>query len=251
MAVRQNGECQVSKTPIILCHESTWPGFSIFSPTDWGTKSRPIILSCAANYGLLLFDAKLIERVFNNAQALCQPRFDDLQKQWQAAKWNVASCTYLVDVPEVHLSIHAFLSATKTFLDIFVQLFYSEGVVGNEIHGFHSKGDAVGAKVLSTLENNAKGSKKHIAESINELICEHKKLWIDGVVEARNQLTHPQLGLSRAMFGLDLYEANGELMLGKVLKPSFRGEDFSLYARNTLSRLEAFSVKCMDYLKAK
>jgi hypothetical protein len=251
MSTKHNGECQTGKTPLILCHETTWPGFSLFSPNEWGSKSRPIILSSAANYGLILYCTRLIESVFSKAEALCQPMFDNLQNQWKKSKWKAASCTYLVDAPEVHLSIHAFLSATKTFLDIFVQLLYSEEVVNIEIHGFHKKGDAVGGKVLGMLENNVQGPKKHIAENIHGLIREHKKLWIDSVVEARDQLTHPQLGLSCVMLSLDLYEANGELILGKVQVPTFRGEVFSVFARNTLSMLETFSIKCMDYLKGK
>jgi hypothetical protein len=236
--------------PVILCHENTWPAFSIFNPNDWSGKSKPIIHSCAANYGFLLYGVTKIESIFSKANSLCQPRFDNLAAQWSTSKWDVSSCIYLVDIPEAHLSIHAFLSTVKTFLDIFVQLIHSERVVHDEIHGFHKKGDNVGAKLLRMLSNNAQEPKKHAAMLIHDLICEHKKVWIDDVVNARDSFIHPERGLIKVMFGLDLYEANGELRLGRILKPSFDNEDFDIYARNTLSRLEGFSIKCIEYLKS-
>jgi hypothetical protein len=240
----------VPNIPMILCHESTWPAFSIFNPNDWSGKSKSIIHSCAANYGFLVYGVKKIESIFSGANSLCQPWFNDLEARWKASKWDVSSCIYLVDIPEAHLSIHAFLSTVKTFLDIFVQLIHSERVVHDEIHGFHKKGDNVGAKLLRTLSNNAQRSKKRVAMLIHDLICDHKKVWIDAVVNARDSLIHPERGLTKVMFGLDLYEADGELRLGRIFKPSFNDEDFDIYARNTLSRLKEFSVKCIEYLKS-
>lgn len=236
--------------PVILCHESTWPAFSIFNPNDWSDKSKPIIDSCAANYGLLIYGVSKIENIFAKANDLCQPRFDGLVAQWKASKWDVSSCMYLVDIPEAHLSIHAFLSTVKTFLDIFVQLIHSEGIVHNEIRGFHRGGNNVGAKLLHMLSNNAQESKKHVAIHIHELLCDHKNIWIDDAVNARDSFIHPEQGLTKVMFGLKLYEANGELKIDRILKPSFKDEDFDIYAKNTLSMLEEFSVKCIEYLKS-
>ncbi len=237
------------KIPMILCHESAWPAFSVFNPNDWGGKSKPIIHSCAANYGLLVYGVTKIEGIFARADSLCQPRVDDLMVQWKTSKWDPSSCMYLVDIPEAHLSIHAFLSTAKTFLDVFVQLVRSEGLVHDEIHGFHKKGDNVGAKLLQVLSKNAHKQKKHAAMLIHDLICDHKKIWIDDVVNSRDSFVHPERGLAKVMFGLDLYEADGELKLGRILKPSFNDEDFDVYARKTLSMVEAFSVKCIEYLK--
>ena len=36
---------------------------------------------------------------------------------------------------------------------------------------------------------------------------------------------------------------------GRILKPSFNNEDFDAYAHKTLSMVEAFSMKCIEYLK--
>jgi hypothetical protein len=242
-------DSMASKIPVILSHESAWQAFSVFNPNDWRGRSKPIINSCAANYGLLVYGVAKIESIFGAADSLCQPRVEDLVAQWKASKWDVSSCMYLVDIPEAHLSIHAFLSTAKTFLDVFVQLIRSEGLVSDEIHGFHKKGDNVGARLLHVLSKNAHKPKKHAAMLIHDLICEHKKIWIDDVVNGRDSLIHPEQGLAKVMFGLELYEADGELRLGRILKPSFNDEDFDTYARKTLSMVEAFSKKCMEYLK--
>ena len=88
------------KIPMILCHESAWPAFSVFNPNDWSGKSKPIIHSCAANYGLLIYGVAKIENIFATADSLCQPRVDDLVAQWKASKWDASSCIYLVDILE-------------------------------------------------------------------------------------------------------------------------------------------------------
>lgn len=237
------------KTSVVLCHKSTWPAFSVFNPNDWSSKSKPIIHLCAANYGLLLYLATKIESIFSRVNSLCQPRIDELVAQWKASKWEISSCIYFVDVPEAHLSVHAFLSTAKTFLDIFVQLFRSEGVVHDEIHGFHKKGDDVGAKLLRMLSNNAQKTKKHVAMLIHDLIRDHKEIWIDDVVNSRDSFIHPKGGLIKVMFELEIYEADGELRVGRILKPSFNNEDFDVYARKTLLKVKTFSMKCIEYLK--
>jgi len=238
-----------SQTPVILLDHSSVPAYSLFNPNDWGVKSKQIVQSCAVNYGLLAYAVAKIDTIFSQANSLCQPKFQNLVLQWERAKWDVSSCTYLVDIPEAHLSIHAFLSTVKTFLDLLVQLFHTEGVVHAEIHGFHKKGDNVGGKLLHMLTNNATKPKKHVAVFIHDLICEHKKLWIDHVVSSRDAFIHPESGLSKVMFALDLYEADGELVLGKILKPSFYNEEFDAYARKTVSMVDIFSKKCIEYIK--
>ena len=248
--MHSNRNNMAAKIPVILCDKSTWPAFYFFNPNDWSGKSKLIINSCAANYGFLVYGMTKIDSIFSGANSLCQLRFNDFKAQWKASKWDISSCIYLVDIPEAHLSIHAFLSTVKTFLDIFVQLIHSEGVVHDEIYGFHKKGDNVGAKIMRILSNNAQKQKKHVAMRIHDLICDHKKVWIDDVVNARNSFIHPERGLTKVMFRLDIYEADGELTLGRILKPSINDEDFDIYARNTLSRLKEFSVKCIQYLKS-
>ena len=84
---------------------------------------------------------------------------------------------------------------------------------------------------------------------MHNLICEHKKLWIDHVVGGRDALVHPESGLSRVMFALDVVEANEQLVLRKILKPSFGEKEFDVYARETLGMVERFSKGCMKCIK--
>ncbi len=53
------------------------------------------------------------------------------------------------------------------------------------------------------------------------------------------------------MFGLDLYEAGGELKLSRIVKPSFDDEDFDIYARKNVLLMvgEEFSTKFIGYLR--
>lgn len=234
---------------MILLDPSAGPEFSIFNSNEWREESKPIIQSCAMTYGLLVYGVERIEKIFSSADNLCQPKFNNLVKQWKTSKWDVASCVYLVDIPEAHLSIHGFLSTIKTFLDVFVQILRPEGIVQGEIHGFHKKGSNVGAQLLHMLKNNAHKSKKNMAMLIHDLISEHKPLWIDDVVNSRDAFIHPEGGLAKVMFGLDLHEASGELKLGSILKPSFNDQDFDIYARKTLSMLEDFSKAFIGYLR--
>jgi hypothetical protein len=236
--------------PVILLDPSSTSAFSLFNANDWGSKSKQVIQSCAANYSVLTYALAKIEAMFSRASILCQPRYQDLVKQWKTAKWDLSSCVYLVDIPEAHLIIHGFLSTAKTFLDVFVQLFHSEGVVTSPIHGFHKKGDDVGRTVLHMLSHNAAKSKKDVAILIHDLICEHKKRWIDHMVDVRDAFIHPEGGLTKVMFALDLQEIGGSLVLGDILKPSLDNEAFDVYARKTLSKVDEFSKKCIQHLKS-
>jgi hypothetical protein len=133
---------------------------------------------------------------------------------------------------------------------VFVQLVLTEGIVCDEIHGFHKTGGNVGGRLLNMLSNNATKPKKDVAVLLHDLICENKKLWIDHIVDGRDAFVHPEKGLSKVMFALDLYEADGELVLGKILKPSFSNEEFDIYARKTVALVNEFSRKCIEYIKA-
>lgn len=238
-----------SQVPIILLDQSSAPAYSLFNPNEWRQKSKQIVDSCAINYGLLTYGATKIETVFGRANMLCQPRFQDLVAQWQTSKWNTSSCLYLVDIPEAHLSIHGFLSTLKTFLDVLVQLFYTEGIVLDRVHGFHRAGDKLGGRLLNMLSCNANKLRRDSAQLLYNLISEHKKLWIDQAVDPRDAFVHPERGLSKVMFALDLLEIGGELVLHKILKPSFLEKEFDIYAHETVTMVEAFSRKCIEYIK--
>ncbi len=236
-----------TKIPVILLHESSAPAFSIFNPNDWGSKSKQIIHLCAINYGLLIYTSNMINNIFENAHVLCSSSLKNIRFQWGKAKWELFKSNYFVDVPQLHLSIHSFLSSVKTFLDVIVQLIGTEGLVSVEIHGFHKKGNSVGGHLLQILNNNAIKINKDKAVLLRDLIVRHKALWIDDAVNNRDLLIHPE-GFSKIMFALVLSEKNGNLNLDEILKPSFGGIAFDKYALNTLSSVETFSrevIKCL------
>ena len=238
---------QEAKISTVLLHQSSVPAFSIFNPNDWSNESKQIVDLCAANYGLLKFTSEMIKDVFENANALCADSFKTLLSQWAMSKWEPSTCNYFVDVPQLHLSIHSFLSSVKTFIDVIVQLISTEGIVSSKIHGFHKKGNSVGGKLLQILNNNARAAKREKARSLHKLIIKHKRLWIDDAVNNRDLLIHPE-GFSKIMFALALSEKNGDLCLDEILKPSFSNMNFDKYAHNTLLHMETFSkdiIKCL------
>ena len=237
-----------TKIPIILLHESSVPAFSIFNSNDWDSKSKPIIHLCAANYGLLIYTSKMINDIFEKAQSLCSSSLENIRFQWKKAKWELSKSNYFVDVPQLHLSIHSFLSSVKTFLDVIAQLIGTEGLVSVEIHGFHKKGNSVGGQLLQVLKNNATKINKDKAALLQDLIIKHKAIWIDNAVNNRDLLIHPE-GFSKIMFTLVLSEKNGNLSLDEILKPSFDGIAFDKYAINMLLSVDTFSKEFLKCLK--
>lgn len=246
--VMHENKIMTRKVPIICCHESTAPAFSIFNPNDWAGRSKSIIHLCAANYGLLIYTSQMISNTFTQADSLCAPSFSNLKSQYRMAKWPISNCTCFVDMPQLHLSIHSFLSEVKTFLDVLVQLTASEGIVSGEVHGFHKKGDDVGGKLLHILKNNAIKAKKNEALLLHDLIIEHKKKWIDDVVSNRDLLIHPE-NFATIMFVLDISEKDGDLQLDGIIKPVMAGEEFDKYADGLLSSIGEFTNQFLKYLK--
>lgn len=238
------------KIPVILIDENTYPAFSLFNPNEWGGESKPIILSCAANYGLLIYSLTRVNDIFERADVLCLPRGNNLKAQWETARWDLSECMYLVDIPEAHLSIHSFLTTVKTLLDVFVQLISSEGIVSKKIHGFHKKGNNIGGKLLHILKHKASITKRQSALRLHELICQHKETWIDQAVNSRDLFIHPEKGLTRVMFGLSLCEHNGKLNIDKIVKPTIDDQDFDIYAEKTLLKVEQFLKKSIEYIKS-
>lgn len=236
------------KISVILCHNSSWPAFHIFNPNDWSGKSKPIIELCAANFGLLLYTSKLINDIFREAQALCAPSFVNLKSKWRISKWEIPRCTYLADVPNLHLAIHSFLSAVKTYLDVLVQLTNTEGIVSVEVHGFHKRGKTIGGELLNILKNNATKSKQNTAMLLYDLIIDHKRIWIDNSVNSRDLLIHPE-GLVKMMFILVISEKDKELNLDRILKPALNGEEFDIYAKKTLLKIEEFTNLFLRHIK--
>ena len=173
------------KNPLIIVSESTWMAAGVFNPNDWTGDSKGIIQFCSTEYGVLLHCRDQIVKACEGSAVLCAEDIRILQKQWRTLRFDPSRIEAFAEIPQVHVQIEAFLSATKTLLDLVVQLLASEGVVSASVHGFHEKG----TKVLKTLSNNATAQRKVTATQIERLISAHKEIWIDKAIAARDDLT--------------------------------------------------------------
>lgn len=240
-----------SKIPIILIHPSSVSSFILFNPNSWKNESKQVIRSCAAQHSLLHYSLVKLNGLFNDADKLCQPSLQNLDSQWNTAKWTHKKCRYFVEIPEVHVYIQIFLVSVKTFLDLIVQLINSENVTTSKIHGFHKKNKIIGGEILNLLNNNSNKSKKDTANKIAALIGKHKEDWLDEAVSARDLLTHPEKGIAQVMFELRFRETQRGLKLIKIIKPKINTNkvDFNDYARAVLEKIEAFSKDLLELVK--
>lgn len=229
----------ISKLPVIFVDPASVQAFDIFYPNDWSGLSKQIVISCAAQHGLLNFSVKKLHELFGNAEKICLPIINDLKNQRTTSKGAIDKCLFLVEVPEVHLFIQAYLNSIKTFLDLIVQLITTEKIVSKKIHGFHKKGKDPGGELLHTLKNRV--NNKQIADSLRELIVVQKKTWIDDAVNARDLWVHPGKGLIQIMFQLEMKAKNSEIELTGIRKPSIGTTVFNQWADETLKNLNDFS----------
>jgi hypothetical protein len=239
-----------SRIPVILSANSNWPVYSIFNPNEWANDSKPVILSCAAQFALLRFAAVELEKTFREAKQLCQSKFLELSKQWEKAPWDTDRCIYWVEVPEVHLYVQVFLATTKTFLDLLAQLVSTEGIVNKKVHGFHKRHSIVGGRFLDTLSAKAAEETAEVATGLRELVERHKTVWIDQIVKARDDLAHPERGMYQVVFQLEIQEADEELKRIRVLRPSVGERPFDEYAKEIITHAESFSREFLRILKA-
>lgn len=239
------------KIPIILIHPSSVSSLAIFNPNLWKNASKQIVRSCAAQHSLLQYSLDKLNGLFNNADKLCQPSLQNLESQWNTAKWTHKKCRYFVEIPEVHLYIQIFLVSVKTFLDLIIQLISSEKIINNKIHGFHKKNKIIGGGILNLLDNNSGKSKKDTANKIATLIKKHKKDWLDEIISIRDLLTHPEKGIAQVMFEMEFRETRRGLKLIKIIKPKINasGADFNDYAKGVLKKVEIFSKDFLELIK--
>jgi hypothetical protein len=238
------------KIPILLLHGDSKPAYFVFNPNEWPGASKPIILSCAAQYGLLNYGTSQVPLVLKNCEKLCRARFSELQQHWAKAPWNVDGCCYFVEIPEFHLYAQMFLSTIKTFLDLLVQLVTTEGIVNKKVHGFHKKGSQIGGELLHCLDTKAYPEKRSTASQLKQLIEEQKGIWIDQSIELRDNLVHPEKGLPQVMFTLEIKQINGRLGLVRIVPPTVNGRGFSEYAQETMQHVHGFSELFLKILKA-
>lgn len=238
------------KIPTIILDSASKSAYSVFNPNDWTGNSKSIISSSAAQYSLLEYQAKKMPSLVQHSRKMCELHFRELCDQWEKSHWDVTIGDYLVEVPEFHLNIQAYLATIKVFLDLIAQLISSEGIVNTAIQGFHKKGEVIGGRILNILENNAKQEKSETARKLLKFIDEQKNAWIDQAVTVRDLLVHPDEGMLQVMFRLEIEQRNGKLKLQQMVQPSLAGIPFDEYAQTTFMQVEHFSKNYLEILKA-
>ncbi len=124
-----------------------------------------------------------------------------------------------------------------------VQLLKTEKIVGCAVDGFHRDKEVYGGRVLNALRANAVKDKKDVAAKLEALISEHKGIWLDQLISARDHLVHPARGMQQLMFGMDFAERDGSLVCVKAHPPQIELKPIHSYAASTLSQLTRFSAE--------
>jgi hypothetical protein len=243
------GKIFMQKTPIIFLHEDNSESYKIFNPNAWSEKSKLVISSCAAQYGILTHITSQLPHVLQNNDDICKVRFQELLRQWEIAPWDLNIGIYFIENPQFHLFAQSYLLTIKTFLDVLVQLCATEGIVSNQVNGFHKKSGDPGRRLLNSLQKNPISEKCEVAQKIFELIEENKTEWIDNVIKARDELTHPQKGMPQIMSTLEIKIIRNTPELAEIYPPSIDGVNFDNYAQNTLVQLKEFSQRFLSLLK--
>jgi hypothetical protein len=237
------------KTPIVMIDSASYRAYTIFNPNDWIGESKQIIGSCAAQCSLLNFEIVHLPIVSRKAEKICESRYLELQEQWKRAPWDVRKTNCLVEIPEYHLYIQAYLATVKVLLDLLAQLVSTEGIVDKRVHGFHKKGKEIGGELLQILQTRFFSEYSDSASQLTKLIKEHKHTWIDQVGNLRDGLIHPNKGMSLVMFGLKLQATSKGLKLLYILQPTINRQYFNDYAQKTLRNAENFSKDFLSILK--
>lgn len=177
----------------------------------------------------------------DDAESLCSPNIATIQEQWRVEKFDLGKVVIFSQQPDLHIRIEAFFSGVKSLLDLVVQLLTTERIVSGSVDGFHREKKVYGGRVLNALKGNALKDKKDIAEKLYALISEHKSLWIDQLILARDLLVHPARGMHQLMFVLEFAERNGFLVCVNTHPPQIESQAVHSYALRTFEQITAFS----------
>jgi len=235
--------------PVICVDPSSVAGAEIFNPNSWSGESKGIIQSCWTEYSVLHHCVAQISDMCNDAERLCAKNIETIQQQWHALKFYLGRVAIFGQQPDLHIRIEAFFSGVKTLLDLLVQLLSTEKIVSGAVDGFHRTQDTYGGRVLNALRNNAQKEKKDAAAKLDAMISEHKKLWIDQVILARDQLIHPEKGMLQLMFHLEFEEKANSLVCVKANPPEIDSTPIHLYAQDILKQAAVFSMSYLGLLR--
>ena len=181
-------------------------------------------------------------------EQLCREHFENLIQSTGDPKSVLNRIRPLAQVPELHSAIVAFLVGAKTLLDFLVQLTCAEGVISASLGGFHRSGDEYGGRFLNCLENNTEGTKKDVATRLEKLTRNHKKLWIDGLIRARDELTHPTKGALQCMIEMHVDASADRVVLSGVSPPVVAGKPVDEYVGQVNQRSQEFARSMLDCL---
>jgi hypothetical protein len=217
------------------------PGLAVFNSNHWSGEARSVILTCWSEYSVLHHCTDQLHDMCTNAQALCERQIATIDQQWRANRFPVERMYYFAQQPDLHIRIEAFLSGIKTLLDLLVQLLSAQNIVTTKIEGFHRDREIYGGRVLNVLIGNAVTEKKETAKRIHSLIVEHKDLWIDQAIFARDFLVHPDKAMHQLMFRLEFQEKEEGLSCHKIHPPEISLKPIHAYAQETLKQTREFS----------
>lgn len=235
--------------PVICVDPSSVAGAEMFNPNSWSGESKSIIQSCWTEYSVLHHCVAQISNMCNDAERLCAKNIETIQQQWHATKFDLGRVTIFSQQPDLHIRIEAFFSGVKTLLDLLVQLLSTEKIVSGAVDGFHRMQDMHGGRVLNALGNNAQKNKKNAAAKLEAMISEHKILWIDQVILARDQLIHPKKGMHQLMFHLEFAEKANTIVCVKAHPPEIDSKLIHLYAQDILKQATVFSTSFLWLLR--
>lgn len=239
-----------NKIPIICAVNSTADIAHIFNPNAWLGASKGIVQSCLSEMSVLHHCVNRLTELCNNPRQSCQTHIENIQRQWLIANFSLDKTVIYGEVPDLHIRIEAFYAGIKTCLDLLVQLLSSEKVVNTAIDGFHKSKGIPGGKPLNTLKNNVMKDKIYIAEQITALILEEKELWIDQVINARDQLIHPDKFAMQIMFHLEFEERPDGIHCTSINPPMTDSGPIHEYANRVLDNLQKFSSRFFAMLKS-
>jgi hypothetical protein len=231
-----------ARIPVICADESAIFGAELFDPNSWTGASKSIIQSCWTEYSVLHHSVGQLVGMCKDAIRLTQGQVKLIQEQWNTSKFDLGKVVIYGQQPDLHMTIEAFFSGTKTLLDLIVQLLTSENVVsGVVVDGFHRAQNVYGGRVLNALSNNASNAGKGTADKAVALISQHKAEWIDQLVFARDQLIHPRRGIHQLMFHIEFAEQGGGLICTNVTPPQIDSLPMDEYAEKVLKHAHEFS----------
>jgi hypothetical protein len=237
------------RVPVILMDEAGSAGAELFNPNIWTGVSKGLVQSCWTEYAVLHYSVSQLAEMCKEANRLCKRHVDTLNQQWSVAKFDLKKVVIFGQESNLYIGIEAFFLEIKTLLDLLAQLLSSENIVTAKIDGFHRAKSIYGGKVLNALESNVPNVMKDAAAKFSALISEHKRIWIDKAISARDQLIHPEKAMPQLMFKMDCEERAGKLVCVHASPPSIGDEPINQYAQQALEHVRRFASDFMGLLK--